>query len=272
MAVPTDKFDSLQKLLDSLVPTDGKPIGNVSLRNHLFQRAEKEQGIKLEPADYWVIREPFLAKGAFEKERGKGGSIRRVIAQQTPTPDLIKEAEEEKRREIDLYDPLMDTIIKMYAPDYDIKEFVCEKTALQGRRNTGGKWTRPDITLIAVRKFEFVPGNFLEVITFEVKPLGFFGVDGAFEAAAHSAFAHRSCLAVQVEKDFEPGPDFDRLASECRRFNVTLISFVDPKDYDTFDTIYDADLGNPAPAMVDAFIRKQISPQSQDALRKFLES
>src|ERR1017187_2686853 len=87
-----------------------------------------------------------------------------------------------------------------YVKDNRIKRFISEITASQGRRSTGGKWTRPDFTLIAVRTYSFTPGKSLEVITFEVKPDLNTALEGVFESLAHSVFAHRSYLAVDTDR------------------------------------------------------------------------
>lgn len=45
-----------------------------------------------------------------------------------------------------------------------------EITAKQGSRQTGGKWTRPDVIAVGYKTFPYLPGRYLEVVTFEIKP------------------------------------------------------------------------------------------------------
>ncbi len=97
----------------------------------------------------------------------------------------------------------------------------------------------------------FTPGRRLEVITFEVKEGLDAAVEGVFESLAHSAFAHRSYLAVHLEgyQDLQDVPD-DRIVPECERFGVGYIIFSDPGDYDTYDVVVSARLKEPDPADV----------------------
>ena len=94
-------------------------------------------------------------------------------------------------------------------------------------------------------------------------------MEGVYEALAHSAFAHRSYLAVDIRtfKEGEEVPD-DRIIQECNRHGVGYIAFSGVNDYDTYEIICPAKLKEPDPEEVDNFIKKQISPQNQDELRE----
>jgi hypothetical protein len=96
--------------------------------------------------------------------------------------------------------------------------------------DTGGKWTRPHITLFAVRIYPYIPGKSIELVSFEIKYLGAYGVEGVFEAASHSAFTHRSYLMVQVPKGFDDPKVLDRLDGESGSFGVGFYTFEDPED------------------------------------------
>ncbi|MGA3066372.1 MAG: hypothetical protein ABSF29_05940 [Tepidisphaeraceae bacterium] len=275
MAYPESQQSALQTLLWDLIPGDGKSIGNGNLRRQLIEQAKSRFHVVLDLDDYWKLRDSLLRAGKIKKGQGKGGSVSRVIAEPiraTSGEAASNEIEEETAEEEGLYEPLLRTIRTFYAPDYEITDFVCEKTARQGRRRTGGTWTRPDITLVAVRNYDFAASKSLEVITFEVKPLDSFGIEGAFEAASHSRSAHRSCLLVQTsqETDYSVHAAFERLTSECRRFGITLITFFDPTDYDTFEVVNEAELATPAPADIDKFIREQLSDTGKDHIRRLL--
>jgi hypothetical protein len=170
--------------------------------------------------------------------------------------------------ETSLYEPFHKAILTGYIKDNRLKRFISEITAHQGRRATGGKWTRPDVTLVAVRTYQFTPGKRLEVITFEIKPSVDSALEGVYEALAHSAFAHRSFLAVdQREFKGEGEVPNERIIQECTRHGVGYIAFEDVVDYNTYDIICPAKLRDPDPEEVDNFIKKQISPEKQDELR-----
>ncbi len=49
---------------------------------------------------------------------------------------------------------------------------------MQGRRETGGSWSRPDLALIGYRKYEFLPERVFELFSFEVKPANDVSIKG----------------------------------------------------------------------------------------------
>lgn len=273
-----------QKLLMSLVPESGDNVGNVSLREQLRGKI-KAQGDLLTDEDYWALRDSLIDSGLLEQGRGRGGSVHRIrsvasdpVASAPPLPDSAKaevvsvaETGEDipQVTEASLYVPFHDAIVNGYTKDNRLKRFISEITANQGRRATGGKWTRPDITLAAVRTYQFTPGKRLEVITFEVKPDLDGALEGIYEALAHSAFAHRSYLAVDIRGFKAPEQDVpDDRIQECTRHGVGYIAFTDVTDYNTYEVVCSAKLKEPDPEEVDNFIKKQISPQKQDELRE----
>ena len=201
MPFSNEQKPQLKELLLSLIPKDGSAKGNVTLRNEFTQKAAA-QGITVVDADYWSIRDSLLWEDRkIELGKGKGGSVRlipEISVEPTPAPPAPEEA---YAKETALYEPFHETIRQFYVKDYRIKRFVSEITASHGRRATGGKWTRPDITLIAVRMHSFVPGKTIEVVTFEVKPEWAYGIEGVYETAAHSVFANKSYLAIHAPKD-----------------------------------------------------------------------
>ena len=109
------------------------------------------------------------------------------------------------------------------------------------------------------------------MITFEIKPNLESALEGLFEALAHSAFAHRSYLAVDVSSYDESKeiPD-ERIIQECGRLGVGYITFTDPANYETFDVVTSPKLNEPDPFEVDNFIKIQITPENQEALNDHL--
>ena len=248
--IETARNTEYQRSLLDLVPKGGESIGNGTLREQFRRLIGKNR--KITDQDYWTLRNSLIDEGKLEPGRGRGGSV------QAPLP----------RAESRLYEPFLEAIRSGYAPEHRISRPVMEITAAQGRRMTGGKWTRPDITLIAVRTFSFVPGKRLEVVTFEVKPDQDLAFDGVFEATAHSAFAHLAFLAVKVNGE-KRAPD-ERILQECKRLGIGYITFTDADDYDTFEVVNIPSHREPDPYEVDKFITTQVSPAKQNELRELL--
>jgi len=123
-----------------------------------------------------------------------------------------------------------------------------------------------------MRQYPFLPGKKIEIITFEIKPNYDTALDGVFEALAHSAFAHRSYLAVDVSsfKVGESLPD-ERIISECERFGLGYITFDKAEDYDTYEIYIPAKLREPASAEANKFITTQLSEENKEKIRSWLK-
>jgi hypothetical protein len=267
--------DEYKQRLYDLTPADGKTIGNAAARESLKEAFPTED---LTPEDYWDLRNSLITEGRLEKGRGQGGTVRRVLTVAEPVPAPVGgEAAAQPAvaaapgtlAEASLYEPFQKVIQTGYVPDNDFQPWVCEITAFQGRRNTGGLWTRPDVTLIAIQTFVYVPGKLFEVITFEIKPNIETAMEGVYEAAAHSAFAHRSYLAFPEPKDYDKNPLYDRIYDECERFGLGLICFEDVANWDTYTFALNAARKSPDPQAVNDFIKGQISEKSREEIQRW---
>ncbi len=245
-------------LLLNELQADGSPIGNLTLIKRLKGKLDKEE--------YWGVRDSLVDDGRVGKGKGKGGSVYRkdLVAIPKATKD------KRYRKERDLYEPFRMALAEFWSKDQGIKQFVVADTSSQGSKQTGGMWTRPDATLVAVRSFEYVPGKFLEVVSFELKKSGDIGVNGVYEAASHSAFAHRSYLAAHNPTNVPDPEVLDRVRSECERFGVGLILFEDPANWGTYSTEVEARQQTPPPQTIDSFIRTQIPARKRTEIAEMI--
>ena len=103
------------------------------------------------------------------------------------------------------------------------------ETAFLGKRVTGGKWTRPDITLIGGKVLPYLPGKHLDVVTFEVKhqadetkhPLD---ITGLYEALAHRTFGNFAYVIYVVpQKNQLDEVQSARITVEATRTGVGVI-------------------------------------------------
>jgi len=270
--VDLQRRDEYKQKLYELTPPDGKTIGNAALRAALAEAFPSEE-FTLD--DYWDLRRSLIAEGKLERARGRGGSVRRVIGAVVEAPAAeavvmpLAPIAVIEGRESELYEPFQKVVVTGFVPDEDLKPWVCEITASQGRRATGGRWTRPDVTLIAMQTFAYVPNKLFEVITFEIKPNVDTALDGVYEAAAHSAFAHRSYLAFPDSEEHEDNPLFDRIRDECERFGLGLIVFERVDDWDTYTFEVEAQPRDPDPQAVNDFIKIQISEKSREEIQRW---
>jgi len=179
-------LDIEEKDLFSKIPMDGESIGNKSLRQELGWDEEK----------YWKVRNRLVDKNYIQTGMDRGGSVFRVkkITEMQTVPISAGVPAPTYDAESDLYNPVMDCLEK-WSKEVNLSNYFIEKTANQGSRKTGGMWTRPDIVIINVESFQYVPNRYLELMTFEVKPSDAWEISSVFETAAHSRFASRSYLA-----------------------------------------------------------------------------
>ena len=100
--------------------------------------------------------------------------------------------------ETDLYPDIQATLGTFWAKERQIEPLAVEITAAQGRKATGGWWTRPDLVSVAVRTYRYLPGKYMEVVTFEVKPSDAITVTAVYEALAHLRSATHTYVIFHV--------------------------------------------------------------------------
>jgi len=252
----------LEQLLLELIPANGRTKGNKALQSDL-----KNIGFPVER--YWEIRERLIQRGLLAIGRGMGGSVYRLDI--TAQPPQKNQGRSEWIPEQKLYEPFANYIrtIWMKENSIDLRDCAIQITANQGRRATGGKWTRPDLAVVAVKTYTYLPGRFLQVITFELKPAGFLDVAWVYEAAAHSRYAHKTYLCVHLPQGYDKDDvNLRRLEEECARFRLGLMYFKNPKDHGTYETLIEPVGQNPPPEQVDEFIRTQLDDHNKEQILK----
>ena len=250
----------LAKILFDATPKDGKTISNGAALQKVQKAAKARLKLDVSKETYFEIRNELIGDGRLGKGLGYGGSVYRIEAEAS----VGKTGKQKNKvRERDLYEPVRQYIEQTWVDDEDIKRFVVDKTADLGRKKTYGVWTRPDLSLVAIHTFTYIPGKTIELVTFEVKPADDFRIEGVFETAAHSKAAHRSYLMIYTPNGKPDTPKFKRLESECKRFRLGLILFDKPDDWKTYETVLEAERRNPNPADVNAFIKDVMYKQHE---------
>lgn len=208
--------EAAKKLLQ-LVPTDGSYVGNTFLR--------RKSGLEDE---YWKIRNELEEADLITLGRGRGGSVALPLSA-TPTISAVMPAEEKGlvHDESELYGPLKSALEDEWgnAAKESGDFFELRITASpKGRSRDTGQWSRPDLTLVEVNTFEYLPGANLEITTFEVKRfVDSQNIASVYEAAAHSRWAHYAYLVAEVPQEHYEFQS--RIISELERFDIGLILF-----------------------------------------------
>jgi len=256
----------IRTIMLKTVPTDGESIGNKALLQGIVASLKKEiPEYNLHPDDFWKIRNQLIEEGILAKARGKGGSVFRLHSLTKKNLPALKV------KESDLYKSFFNYIESTWVKLNDIKHFVSEMTACQGKRKTGGKWTRPDIALVAVNTYAYIPGKTIDLITFELKTHANYGIESVFEAAAHSQFAHKSYLAISLPDGIPNTDEFDRIEKECKRFGIGLLIFDDINDLESTEIRIEADRKSPDPNDTNGFITSQFQKDNQHKILEILK-
>jgi hypothetical protein len=162
---------------------------------------------------------------------------------------------------------------KQWAWDLRFRSHVVEVTARQGRRDTGGTWTRPDIVTAALRVFPHAPGKFFDLITFELKPFDGIDVTAVFEALSHRRAATQAYVWLHVPAGEESNSDLvallKRIEEEASRHGVGMIVGADPSDYSSWDLRLRAARFEPDPESLNEFIAQQLSGLARDELAQW---
>lgn len=252
----------------ALVPADGSTVGNTALIRQLGWAANR----------YWHARDSLLEAGVIVRAKGRGGAVRRVHPDEGDVPtasaeaELIGEAALAYVHEADLYPHLQETLETFWAKERQIEPLAVEITAAHGRKATGGRWTRPDLVSVAVRTYRYLPGKYMEVVTFEVKPSDAITVTAVYEALAHLRSATHAYVIFHVPDD--ETESVQQTIEEARRVSrahgVGLITMGDPKAWDTWNELEEARRVEPDPERLDEFISIQLSQAAHDRIARAL--
>jgi hypothetical protein len=249
-----EEIEQRERTLLQTVQAHGGNAGNVTLLNELRWPAD----------EYWGVRDRLVTSGELLLGRGRGGSVRLNEQPTVGTAPVVGIAE------VDLYDPMAAVLRTQWSRDQRLGNFLVANTARQGRRPTGGTWTRPDIVVVSLTTLPFVPAKHFDLVTFEIKPWAALDVTAVYEALAHYRAATRSYVLAHVpelEQQAEASQQLlERIYEEANRHGVGLIIASEPGNYETWDTRVDAEYHEPSPHTLNDFISSQLSDEAKEQL------
>jgi hypothetical protein len=268
-----------QQMLDQ-IPVDGSPIGNARLRRTLGWDENDENRNK-----YWEVRDRLINKGLVVVGLGKGGSVRRVVTanpvvQQPETEPNVTEASSSpdepvaplRKREEALYEPIAKILEERWVRERRFENSIVHVTALQGRKPTG-KWSRPDVAIATVSTYPWVPGRHFDVITFEVKPSDAIDLTSVYEALAHLRSATQAYVVLHVPDDQRENlqPQIEEVMLVARQHGVGVITFENPDDFETWETLVEAERSQPDPRRLNDFLALQFTQEKREKLLRWLK-
>lgn len=269
-----DLSDDEQALLQRL-PRNGNTAGNRAVQAKLGWDDDR----------YWAVRDSLVDKNLIVRGRGRGGTVRIILtgeAKETVTvpvtigldgtPGDTGDIEAVVRHEVELYEPMASVIRGAWARDRRANPLAVEVTALQGRRATGGRWSRPDIVSVEIKTYAYVPGKYLEVVTFEIKSYDAINVQAVYEALAHRRSATHSYVVLHVPKSSSAAvaDGVEDVRVLARSHGIGLIVAGQPDDYNTWDELEEAQRVEPDPGRLDTFIATQLGEATRNKIARGL--
>ena len=239
---------------------------------------------------YWRILRSLFDEGRIERGRGRGGTVLLVASEAAGTSseavavegDLSVDverpttdggtADSEITAEIRLYGPVLNQLSKRWARERDLDECHCEITALQGRRETGGSWSRPDLCVIGSRTFEHYPARVFELHSFEVKAANDVTIKGVLEALAHREAATRAYVLYHTAgKDFDSYPESSRIDELASRYGVGVYAAHTIDDFDSWEEVVSAQRSFADPESINTLIGRSLSDEAKRKIRRWFQ-
>lgn len=239
-----------QKLLKA-VPKEGS-ISNSKLRTK----------VGFSERTYWLRRDELVTAGELALGRGQGGTVYRVDPH----------AARDRKAERNYYQDLEKAIRGEWKGKYS--DMIVEVTAHGGSKNTGGSWTRPDLTLVGISGGTILPPYvFLDVHTFEVKRVQDADVKAVHEALRHRLAATHAWVVIVVPtvahlRNLWFQDRLERIGQESAVHGLGLVLWrVDGRP--RWDVRVPAVRAQPDPKQMDAFLSGQLSTQAVKKLKEW---
>ena len=270
----TDEDQDLSNFLNTLKNEPNEAIGNQALRQKLgWDGSDKDR------ARYWATHGRALDKGVILKGKGKGGSVRLALVEgddlgidDAPMPH---ETTPSSLKETSLYPPALKVIEDGWVKSANYDDYLVEITAAKGRAATGGKWSRPDISVLATKSYPFLPSRQFDIVTFEIKPAGQTDVEGVFEALSHQQFASKSYVIFHLpslrdaETFSENQAHGDRILGTARKHGVGIIVASHIDNWESWDELLPAERYAPDPEQANRFIATCFTEKNKEQIIKW---
>lgn len=262
----------LDSFINLLRNSPNGKLGNKRLRQSL-----KWDGSEKDRARYWETHGRALDSGLILSGKGKGGSVHFVAENESDLRQTLSDPEQDpsSSAERNLYPGALTVIRNAWVKSANYDEYLIEKTAEKGRASTGGKWSRPDISVLAVKSFQYLPGRQFDIVTFEIKPEQQISVEGVFEALSHQQFASKSYVIFHFPTLSENGlfveeqTHGERIVGTARKHGIGIIVATQIDDWESWDELVPAERHTPDPEQANRFIATCFSALTKEKIIKW---
>lgn len=168
--------------------------------------------------------------------------------------------------EKDLYPPVHDFLEISFRdrlqPLYGELRTVTAITDTAGGANTG-RWSKPDLCLIAYWRHKYSHAWQLDLHSFEVKPEGRCTNEAVHEALNHTSHAHYAHLVWHNTRWSDADQRCRAILERCRRYGVGLITMADQHDATSYVIRSPAERHAPSGDAVDEFIETRLKAEDR---------
>jgi hypothetical protein len=235
-----------QQILARL-PRDGAFISN----NKIYEP------LNMTPEEYAEILEELLSEGLVVVGRGRYGRTAR--ANGANGSQDFSFIDRRVSNENELFQHVKEYFDRKWKHNYEPSPpnlYISEITSMQYPRM--GITKIPDISILTIMKYDFVPGNHLEVITIEVRKHQELNLTSVYETASMNLISHRSYLVFEWldEEDYlTADPNSELLFNEAKRFGIGLVQMqpVDSEKW-AFKILLEPRLTSPELGELNSFI------------------
>ncbi len=262
------------QFLDALREAGGS-ISNAAFKTRLGWEGDRYDKIKAE----------LDAEGLIIRGKGRGGTVSIAEIDQnfpndgTPAPpiplvssQIQNNVDSNAVAELALYDPAKLQLEENWKDKHKLYDFHVENSAMLGRRDTGGSWSRPDLVVIGSKKYEFLREKVFELHTFEIKPATDVTIKGVLEALSHREAATRAYVLYHTAgQDFtvENFSERSRIENLAARHGVGVYIAKTISDFSQWIEIVPAQRATPDLDSVEQFIISNLSKDAQSQIRKW---
>lgn len=266
-----DQDDDLKEFIEALRHCGGKS-GNLALRQKLgWNDTEKDR------ARYWETHGRALDKGLTYMGRGQGGSVYLNVETDAESNQNVAHSTRNTAtvRETELYPGAHTVIERDWVKSARYDEYIVEQTAAKGRAQTGGKWSRPDISVLAIKSYQYLPNRQFDIVTFEIKPEGQTSVEGVFEALSHQQFATKSYVIFHMPRLDNTGQFVEeqsygeRIVETARKHGIGIIVATQIDDWESWDELVPAERHIPDAEQTNRFIATCFSDSTKEKIIKW---
>lgn len=262
-----EEIEKMKETIFENIPEYGR-ITNKELRENINQPWTDDY--------YTQIRNLLIYDGKIVARKGRGGSVERVLrsdeysvadtnSDQTINPEASNFDIENK-----LYEPFSKQLREKWLKYEAFDDFKVETTYAVGggKQQKGGIWSHPDISVAGYRTFQYVPGRFLEIITYEVKTSANLNITSIYEALAHRRAANKSYVLAHMNEETKKNKEdiILEITNEAKKYGIGIIIAEDPDDADTWEEILEAERFDPEPSRLNDFITRKLSDETKESI------